>query len=289
MIYNKVRSTKTSLFAQKIATKSKRLDLCSAQIAQVFHLSGFSNNYPLRGKTCVEIGSGVVLSHALVFHLLGAKRVITTDIEKIAHPVKALKNSIQSSELSIIRDILAPFEDHDKIRSRLSNLYEIKNFSIDILEGLGIDYIAPIDFAKNPLRENVDFVFSISVLEHVPTTDILPLLNNLSEDLSNGGYMIHCIHLEDHKDIINAPFDFLTETNESFTPKIQSIRGNRVRYSEWKAILSQVKNMDFKTLYSWSRKDIELPQMIDPSITYKNNKDLIVSHLGIFGKKKKQN
>ena len=68
---------------------------------------------------------------------------------------------------------------------------------------------SPVDFATaEKLNTPVDFIYSNSVLEHVPVDDVPALLNNLVESLNQGGTMIHCIHLEDHKDINRYPFDY---------------------------------------------------------------------------------
>ncbi len=272
--------------AKRLAATTKRLDVCSAQIAHVFHLSGFAGESPLRGKTCVEIGSGWVLSHALVLYLLGAAKVIATDVQRVANPA-ALYQSIHSSAISIVRDILSPFEDHSLIRTRVNRLLTIKTFSYDVLKDLGIEYVAPVDLTKGPLNLKTDFVFSFSVLEHVPASDVLLLLENLTRDLSVEGKMIHCIHLEDHRDISNAPFDFLSEPGEKFSREVQCTRGNRLRCSQWSAILSQVKGMEFRFIYEWTRSDKKLPTIIDPSINYIDDEDLTVSHIGILGKKMK--
>ena len=272
--------------ARMLASGDKRLDLSSAQIAQVLHLSDLTNKFPIRDKVCLEIGSGWVLSHAIVLYLLGAKRVIATDIQRIAYPSN-LYQSIHCSTLSIIRDILSPFEEHDLIRYRLNKLLDIKTFSFDVLKDLGIEYVAPIDLVTQPLDTKIDFAFSFSVLEHVPITDVLPLLENISSNLSNEGKMIHSIHLEDHKDFANFPFDFLSEPEENFSREIQSKWGNRIRCNQWNDIINKVKDMNFNFIYKWSRRDKKIPAIIDPSIQYVNDEDLIISHVGIFGEKKK--
>ena len=59
--------------AIRLASSSKRIDICAAQFAHNFHLSKHPS---IEGKICLEIGAGWVLSHAVVCYLLGAKRVI---------------------------------------------------------------------------------------------------------------------------------------------------------------------------------------------------------------------
>ncbi len=85
----------------------------------------------------------------------------------------------------------------------------------------------------------MDFIFSNAVLEHVPTSDVIPLLKNLEKDLTPNGVMIHCIHLEDHKDTETAPFDFFSAPEKTFGPEMQGIMGNRIRASEWMKIFKK--------------------------------------------------
>jgi hypothetical protein len=273
--------------ANRLASTSKRLDLCAAQIAHVFHYAGFAESRPLSDKVCLEIGSGWVLSHAVVFHLLGAKSVVATDIAPNAYP-SSLYRAIHGSVISIVRDILSPFEDHDKLRSRLDGLLRIRRFSFDSLKDLGVEYAAPIDMAQRPLGRAVDFIFSTSVLQHVPADDVLPLLRHLAGDLTEGGKMIHCVHLQDHRDTANAPFDFLSVPAGTYTRDLQSSRGNRIRRSGWMDILSHVDGMDFKIVYEWLRRDRGLPSRIDPSVHYEDERDLRTSHIGILGVKKQE-
>src|SRR3954463_10757133 len=106
------------LAARHLARSSKRLDACAAQIAHLFHLAGRPS---LEGKICVELGCGSVMSHALVFHLLGAERVYATDLVPMAD-FSALAASVRSATASLVRDILSPFSDHEALRARMDRL-----------------------------------------------------------------------------------------------------------------------------------------------------------------------
>lgn len=268
--------------AIKLAKSSKRLDLCAAQFALVLHLAKISS---LENKVCCEIGGGWVLSHALILYLLGAKKVIVTDIENNAYP-PAIYSSIHNAVPSMVRDILAPFEEHSQIRERLNHLLSIKNWSFEVLQDLGIEYIAPIDWISKPKIENIDFIYSFSVLEHIPKDDVLKVIQNLSDVLNDEkGMMIHCVHLEDHKNIYNEPFEFLKEPQEIFTRELESDRGNRIRKSGWETILLKIKDIKFEFLYEWNRVDKKLPSFIDSSIQYQDDDDLKISHLAILGQK----
>ena len=261
-----------------LASNSKRLDICSAQFAHILHLSGVSS---LSGKTCLEIGSGYVLSHAIVCYLLGAKRIIATDVFPHAAP-EVLSLAATESIASIISDILSPFEKHELLRARLDKLLSIKKYDFSILNELGIEYIAPIDFAANKVNASVDFIYSNSVLEHVPKEDVVSVLNNLTGILDANGSMIHCIHLEDHKDIPHDPFQFLSISKDGYPRSSETSRGNRIRYSEWKKVFGDLKDVSTQYIYCHSRRDIHIPESIDSSVSFLDEEDLRVSHIGAY-------
>ncbi len=267
--------------AKSLAGTSKRLDICAAQIAQLLHLAKINS---LAGKKCLEVGSGWALSHSLIFHLLGAKQVIATDIAPLAIP-ESLNIAVKQSITSIVRDILSPFEEHYVLRERLNKLLSIKKFSFEILEDLGIKYIAPIDFKESRLYQTVDFIYSNSVFEHIPVSDVELVLENLICDLSSGGVMINCIHLEDHNDFNAHPFAFYSIQGQHYSRVLESLRGNRIRKSNWERIFSNLANTENSLIYEWSRHDIPLPNSIDKSVLYKDQEDLRISHIGVCTKK----
>lgn len=269
------------LRARRLAVTTKRLDLCAAQFAHMLHLSP---HIPIKDRTCLEIGSGWVLSHAVICHLLGAKKVIAADVTPMAKP-ECLKDAIRKAEPSIVRDVLSPFCGHSEIRERLNRLLSINKFTSDTLNRLGIEYLAPFDMAKDDLNSRIDFIYSFAVLEHIPVDEIAPLLKNIALSLKPGGAMLHCIHMEDHRDF-NNPFDFLSMSRDSYPPDIQTIRSNRVRRSQWHTFFRETEGIEYTFIYEWSRNDRALPKDIDPSIIYEDEKDLRVSHLGVYGIKK---
>jgi hypothetical protein len=267
--------------ARKLAATTKRVDICATQLAHVLSLADCP---PLAGSTCLEIGSGWVLSHAIVCHLLGAKRILASDIAPIAHP-EYLSVAIGRCIPSVVRDILSPYEEHGLLRSRLQHLRSIRHFDFEVLRELGIEYVAPVDIAKQPLGVPFDFVYSNSVLEHVPCEDVPALLDNLLRDLSPGGTMIHSIHLEDHYDIDDHPFDFLSLSKNAYPRWRQTNTGNRIRASAWDQFFRKIGNSQSRFIYSFSRADVDLPRHIDESIEYRDELDLRTTHLGVLTKK----
>jgi hypothetical protein len=268
--------------AMWLAGATRRLDLCAAQVAMNFHLA---HSFSLEGKVCLEIGSGWVLSHALVFYLLGAKQVIATDIVPLANPA-ATRHSVRSASPATVRDVLAPYAEHSAVRGRLDELVNADQLNLDTLASLGVHYIAPIDLTRERLDMPVDFIYSNSVLEHVPLNDIPNLLCRLNQALTSGGIMIHCIHLEDHKDYHSRPFAFYSEPETEFPADVSLDRGNRIRSSGWKYLFDEMKDVKTCYLYEWSRKDVNLPEFVHSSVSHQGFADLRVTHIGLLSMKK---
>lgn len=270
-----------SLLASRQASGKRRIDLSAAEFARYLHLS---KQAPLAGKTCLEIGSGWVPSHALVCHLLGARKVIATDIAPLAHP-EFLWKALHSSIPWVVRDVLSPFEEHSLIRCRLNNLLSIRRFDFKVLKDLGIEYVSPIDFAKNRLHEPVDFIYSFAVLQLIPREDIVAVLSNIAADLNPGGTMLHGIHLEDSQEQDDRPFDFLAVPSEEYSSAAVAFRGNRIRKSGWESLFSAVPDVDSEFIFLAKREDKELPSHIDPLIEYEDEDDLRISHIGVYTRK----
>jgi hypothetical protein len=96
--------------------------------------------------------------------------------------------------------------------------------------------------------------------------------------------MIHAIHLEDHRDFQHHPFEFYSVPGEKYSSFDQSIRGNRVRYSQWLSMLGQLAETESRATFRFQREDVTLPR-IDASILNTGEEDLRTSHLGILIRK----
>lgn len=272
VLYNKMH-------ASKIAVQGNRLDICANEVA-IYLLQCGKGKYVLRDKVCLEVGSGWLLTHSLVFYLLGAKKVYATDIYPLLQPEIISRAVYKSVDWSIL-DCLSIFEDRELIKVRLKKLLSLEKISVEVLRDLGIEYIAPIDLSQElPTKERIDFIFSKVVLQQVPIDDIVPLLENLESSLSKDAFMLHFIHLADLKNF-EKPFDFFIYPQEFYSRELQTRWGNRIRRSQWKQIFSNLKHTDSRFLFEWSCKDRELPEKIDSSIHYTDEEDLRTSHIGV--------
>jgi hypothetical protein len=273
-IYQRYKEKK---HAKQLSLTSKRLDVTAAQMAHLFSLN---KNLSVKDKVCLEIGGGWVLSHALIMYLMGAKKILVTDIESIANP-EFIPYAINSSSLSLIRDILSPYEDHEILRARLNKLHQIKNYNFEELQKLDIEYKAPVNFDRKILPEKFDFIFSNVVLEYLTEDSLLKLVMNLKQMLNPKGEMLHAVHLEDHAS--SKPFDYLKTDTDFYTAAKYLKHSNRIRFSTYNTVFS-ASGLDFSYLYQWERKDAALPQNIDPNIKYTNENDLRTSHFCVYMK-----
>ncbi len=280
---NAVNQTKivNDIKARHLASTHKRLDVCAAEIASVLHLVP---ELKVQDKVCLEIGCGWVLSYAVIYHLLGAKKIIATDITAMSNPAR-LYDALHHSTTYVIRDVLAAFGEHEAIRDRLDYLLSIKNFDEKMLEDLGITYLAPLDFAKEKFIEPIDFIYSRSTMNHLPRNLVMPILQNLYDSLKPGGLMTHDIHLEDVKNFERAPFAFYEIPAAEYLPEFDGLRGNRIRASHWEELFHQISNNKARAYYRWKRKESELPLTIDASIKNSGRDDLLTSHVGIVTKR----
>ncbi len=270
------------IHSNRLAATDKRLDICAAEMASYLLQAG-QERYVLRDKVCLEIGSGWLLTHSLIFYLLGAKKIYAVDVYPLlqyANIPKAIGNSVKCS----ILDSLSMFEDREILNARCEKLLSFKRISPEVLQELNINYTAPIDLVHQmPNQEKIDFIFSKSVLEHVPIDDIVPLLKNLVSNLAPNGLMFHLIHLLDHKDLADRPFDFFGYSQNEYPRELQTRWGNRLRSSQWQQIFTDLSNLESKLVLEWACRDRDLPEKIDQSIKYTNEEDLRISHIGVLG------
>lgn len=265
------------LRARLLAKSSKRLDLAAAQMAMLLHHVGHN---PFSGRNTAELGAGWVLSHACCAWLLGAERVDAYDISTMLDQ-RAWRSAILSADPSIVRDALAPFSTHHRIRSRLDELTQIAANRDRSLGELEIHWHGGHDIIARPLPRPAEVIWSFSVLEHIPEDRVCEAIGRLTASLQADGLMIHIIHLEDHQDLRCRPFAFLED--HGWTPDQAIRRGNRLRPSQWERLLSARGLSTPTRLFTWLRPG-SLPQHIAPAFCQFAEDDLAASHIGILSR-----
>jgi hypothetical protein len=239
------------------------------------------NDFTFNDCKALEIGSGKFLTNALGLYVCGCSEVISVDKYKQLLPA-AMKLAMSKPVLA--RRFLSKHVSHDEFMKRSKDISRT-DYDLEKLEILGIKYRAPVDLiGAGGFHDAFDFVFSYTVLEHVPVTEIRALLKESVLALKAGGLCLHFVDLEDHYDSQNNPFGFLSEgidwkKEEGFS------RGNRLRFSTWKNLFSEHRKMDWRFPYVAVRHDMDLPSSIDSLIKYTDEEDLRTTAFAVVGRR----
>ncbi|PKM91810.1 hypothetical protein CVU82_01220 [Candidatus Falkowbacteria bacterium HGW-Falkowbacteria-1] len=174
-----------------------------------------SHNFSFQDKTCLELGPGNSYVNAYNFLFNGSNKVVLVD--KYPRHIKTKKQK-------------AFFQ---KEKEFIKTKYNNKEIDFD-----KIVFISK-DLSEVELNEEIDFVYSISVFEHIKNVE--ENIKKLSSILKKGGFLYHLIDMRDHYNFDN-PFLFLKyskKTWENYLTKKGVSYTNRIRYSEFKEIFEK--------------------------------------------------
>ncbi len=156
--------------------------------------------FVLPGLRCFEIGTGWYPTFPLACYLTGAARVTTYDLN--TH----LRTDL-TQRCAIVLGGLLPHLAADAgvsladVERRYHGLIEQLNAGNDLGTATAgvIRYHAPADATRTMLgNDEVDIVFSNSVLEHVPGQVIEGMYREAMRILTPGGVMFHSVNCGDH-------------------------------------------------------------------------------------------
>ena len=206
-----------------------------------FQEYGLSTESP----TFYEFGSGWDFIIPLTYWLMGIDCQILTDIRPLIR-VELINHTLNSL---FVHQHEMPF-----LSRKMSTQFRLKSGSTDELRGLfGIIYMAPCD-AKHvsTIKTNsVDFISSTGVLEHVPSQDIVPILQECERILKPSGIMSHSIDYQDHYAITDQTiyvYNFLKYSDVTWrlvNPPLHY--QNRLRHKDYIAMIkdsTSLKIMD---------------------------------------------
>ena len=152
------------------------------------------------GKRLFEIGSGWYPTFPLACYLAGAARITTVDLNRHMRPTLLFACAERLGDwLGAIS--AATGADEAQVRVRHAAMLGVLRKSGDLAaatEGV-VDYRAPMDATRTGLDQNqVDCIFSNSVLEHVPPAVIDAMYTESMRILDDGGVMFHSVNCGDH-------------------------------------------------------------------------------------------
>lgn len=208
----------------------------------------------LEGLTAVEIGTGWAPVIPMFFWLFGQKACNTYDTSNLLSPSLVIETAKQLLEHPFTKtppiqlNNPAAFEHRGRL---LNKLITGRASGHDILESCGINYHAPCDASETTLaNESVDIIYSNTVLEHVPASELNGLFAEFRRILRPNGHIFHLIDMSDHfahSDPTISSINFLQFSEESFASyNTRFLYQNRLRVSDWRQIIS---DQGFETIY----------------------------------------
>ncbi|OOG50989.1 hypothetical protein B0E50_02065 [Rhodanobacter sp. C01] len=200
--------------------------------------------YDPSGKTFFEVGTGRAPITPLAYWLMGAKGVITIDLNPYVKP-ELVKESLQymADNHAEIQRLFGPLLDQGRLDALLK-LHLQTDFGIDALLGLcNIQYIAPGDATRTGLDPGgIDFHTSFNVFEHIPLAILEKILAEGNRIIRDGGLFVHRIDYSDHfshSDSSISPINFLQYSDTEW----DKYAGNRYMY------MNRLRHDDFVKLF----------------------------------------
>ncbi len=153
--------------------------------------------FEVRDKVLLEIGTGWLPVLPLCFALVGARHIHSYDMNRHLLPQTAAK-VLRQLKPKLCELAHACGQPLSELESRHAWLSAVTDGS-QILRRAGIQYHAPADASMTGLSAGaVDLVFSNSVLEHVNETQLVSLMRESARLLSHSGLVLHSINCADH-------------------------------------------------------------------------------------------
>jgi hypothetical protein len=187
----------------------------------------------LDGSRVLEIGSGWMPLIPLLLRLKGAREVILTDIEPFMDQV-----SFEAGRDYLLQRLatIAPMFGLDESIARK----QLESFTS--IEAAQLRYLVPFTPAMLG-TDLVDFVYSRTVLEHIPPAVLVSLLEELRARLTPAALMVHLVDESDHlehqdKSISRVNFLTLTDRQWSIANACYDYQ-NRLRHHEFTPLFSR--------------------------------------------------
>jgi hypothetical protein len=195
-------------------------------------------------KVFFEVGTGRVPMTPLAYWLMGAKGVITIDLNPYLK-AELTKECLQymADHVEEIQTLFGPRLNQKRFDA-LRYLQRQHDFNLQsLLDLCQITYIAPGDAARTGLGpHSVDFHTSFNVFEHIPREVLMAILAEGNRIISREGLFVHRVDYSDHfshSDTHISPINFLQYSDA----KWNRYADNRYMY------MNRLRHDDFLTLF----------------------------------------
>lgn len=273
---------------QRFVQKSLPID--SAEIRQMaavaaMHLEAFASqsHKQVEQALFLEIGTGADLALPLLLYAHGVERQFTIDISPIA------RRSLVNSAAAGVYNLDLPLR-----RRPTEAVGPLENLGTCLHDRYGIDYFAPCDARRTKLPTGfIDFIHSTNTMEHIPASDLSPILKECHRLLAPGGLLSLYIDYRDHYSYADRNigiFNFLRYSEDSWSQFNCALQyQNRLRHPDY---LSLANACGFKVvrerLLSPSEPELQTLDSLDLDVRFRayERRDLAVvgSHLALVPK-----
>lgn len=162
-----------------------------------------AQNLPIEGRSFLEIGTGWYPVLPLLLYLLGAKRVLTIDLNPWLTPRTFFQTA--TALTGVLDRMSADFHlSADHLKARLAPLLDLVRHEPDAplskaLPVVNMEYRMPCNACATGLPANqLDYIISSNVLEHVPPEIIKGICAESKRILKSDGTHLHHINPGDH-------------------------------------------------------------------------------------------
>lgn len=209
-----------------------------------------------KGKVFFEVGTGRVPLAALAYWLMGAKKIITIDLNPYlkAELIEESLCYIANNKGEILRQFGSLIQENRL--NKVLNLSRGASFSTgEFLDLCCISYIAPGDAGNTKLLYgSIDYHTSYTVFEHIPPTSLKKIIDEGNRIIKANGLFIHRIDYTDHfshADKSISAINFLQFSEKEW----ERYAGNRYMY------MNRMRHDDYIRLFQSSGHKIlaELP------------------------------
>lgn len=155
---------------------------------------------PVQGARCLEVGTGHLPTMPILFHLIGAREIVTVDLHRRLQwdlTARVMRTLIDAADDLVAR--YAGLVDEAALRERLRAMGAFDGRPLEFFDYAGIRYLAPADAAlMSDAAGSFDLHFSTTVFEHIETEVLAGILGEGRRLLGPDGVACHIIDPSDH-------------------------------------------------------------------------------------------
>lgn len=199
-------------------------------------------NYDLKSKTALELGTGWEPLIPLLLRCAGCEKVITVDLHKLLDVISSKR----------VAEFILEEKDHissvtgtkPQIIEEFINGISFNNMD-EFLKTSSIEYMSPCDARSLPLQDNkIDLIVSNNVLEHIPPEILKGIFHEFHRVLKIEGKMYHQVDNNDHWSYTDSSISCVNflKYNEKMWKILNSNPidyQNRLRHFEYLDLLQQ--------------------------------------------------